>query len=191
MKTIKINTTKDVTVYTFNELTKDMQDEIKNSFISEFVRYGVFEELVSDIIEYIIKDENIQLEFSPLEYCYHGDPSEMTIKNLKKLPLLIRFIFPNVEFNGENIQSKIFDHDGFNLSQYNLLTSIEKKEVIALYDELQEYFKYFDKLICDTFDKYMKNEYLALETRAVYKHCCQYYYTAKGEDVGLIEDLEK
>lgn len=66
MKTIKINTTKDVTVYTFNELAKDMQDEIKNSFISEFVRYGVFEELVSDIIEYIIKDENIQLEFSTM-----------------------------------------------------------------------------------------------------------------------------
>lgn len=191
MKTIKINTIKDVTVYTFDELSKDMQDEIKNSFISEFVRYGVFEELVSNIIEYIIKDENIQLEFSPLDYCYNGEPSEMTIKNYKKLPLLIRFVFPNVEFDGENIKSKIFDHDGFNLSQYNLLAFTEKKDLIKLYNELQQYFSYCSKLICDTFDKYMKNEYIALETRALYKHCCQYYYTARGEDVGLIEDLEK
>jgi hypothetical protein len=191
MKTIKINTTKDMTIYTFNELSKDIQCEIKKNFISEFIRYGVYDEFVSDIIEYIIKNENIQLEFTPLDYCYNGEPSEMTIKNYKKIPLLIRFVFPNVEFDGENIQSKIFDHDGFNLSQYNLLASTEKKDVIKLYDELQQYFSYCSKLICDTFDNYMKNESLSLETRALYKHCCQYYYTASGEDIGLIEELEK
>ena len=63
--------------------------------------------------------------------------------------------------------------------------------MIKLYDELQQYFSYCSKLICDTFDNYMKNESLSLETRALYKHCCQYYFTASGEDIGLIEELEK
>lgn len=67
MKTIKINTTKDITVYTFGELPKDMQDEIKKSFVSEFVRYCVYNEFVSDIIQDIlsmIKNNRISYAFS-------------------------------------------------------------------------------------------------------------------------------
>ena len=97
MKTIELNTTKEINVYTFGELPKQTQTEIKQNFISEFVRYCVYDEFVSDIIEDIIKNENIQLEFSPLEYYYNGEPSEMTIKNNKKLPLLIRFVLPNID----------------------------------------------------------------------------------------------
>lgn len=191
MKTIKINTVKEMNVYTFDKLSKDMQDEIKKSFVSEFVRYGVLDEFIGDIIEDIIRVENISLEFTPLDYYYHGEPSEMTIKEYKKLPLLLRFVFPRGEFNGENIQEKIFDNDGFDLSQYNLLTSLEKKEVVKIYDDLQHYFSYCHKLIHDTFNMYMRDNSLCLDTRALYKHCCQYYYSASGEDIGLIEDLEK
>lgn len=191
MKTIKINTTKDITVYTFGELSKDMQDKIKKSFISEFVRYGILDEFIGDIIEDIIKRENISLEFTPLDYYYHGEPSEMTIKEYKKLPLLLRFVFPRGEFNGENIQEKFFEHESFDLSQYNLLTSLEKKEVIKLYGELQQYFSYCHKLIHDTFNMYIRDYSLCLDTRTLYRHCHQYYYTASGEDIGLITDLEK
>lgn len=190
MKTIELNTTKEINVYTFGELPKQTQTEIKQNFISEFVRYCVYDEFVSDIIEDIIKNENIQLEFSPLEYYYNGEPSEMTIKNNKKLPLLIRFVLPNIDIDGENVQSKLFDHDGFKLENYNLLTTQEKQKVVKQYNQLQQKFIHFSKSIFDMFDMYLNDTSLSLDTRALHKHCNQYYYTLNGEDIGLIEEFD-
>ena len=194
MKTITKTETKTINIYEYNELSIDVQNKIKKNMLDNIIHNGMIDELIDMILLSNVqeKEYNITTHYQCLyKYSYYGDALEMFINDNKKLSLLIRFVLPNTNINGENVKYQIFDVDGFKLENYLLLSNSECLQLASEWRKLQQNFYNFDKDIELIMEHYHNNHNDLLGTKELTNYCSQYYFTIDGEDIGLITEINE
>nr|DAT71512.1 MAG TPA: hypothetical protein [Caudoviricetes sp.] len=192
MKTITKTETKTINIYEYNELSIDVQNKIKKNMLDNIIHNGMIDELIDMILLSNVqeKEYNITTHYQCLyKYSYYGDALEMFINDNKKLSLLIRFVLPNADINGENVKYQIFDVNGFKLENYLLLSDSECLQLANEWRKLQQSFYDFDKDIELIIEHYHNNHNDLLDTKELINYCSQYYFTIDGEDIGLITEI--